>query len=190
MHMQEGNSRLSLLNKHKTLIVDASYVPIAIVSWQKAVSLVTAGKGESLELYPDLSVHSINFSVDLPAVLKVRSISRANRTINFNRWTVFARDNFKCCYCGKKFHPKELTLDHITPLSRGGEKSWENITSACMKCNHKKGCKTPKEANMVMHHRPHEPKWNPWFVFRITRCELIDLWKPWFYFKADRKEEV
>lgn len=56
-----------------------------------------------------------------------------------------------CQYCGKACEPSELTIDHIFPQSRGGSKtSWTNVTTACWKCNNKKGNKTPEEAGMEL----------------------------------------
>jgi 5-methylcytosine-specific restriction endonuclease McrA len=67
---------------------------------------------------------------------------------------VFLRDSFACQYCGAG---EELTFDHVTPRSRGGRTTWENIVTACARCNLGKGGRTPREAHMHPHRAPHRP---------------------------------
>jgi 5-methylcytosine-specific restriction endonuclease McrA len=71
-----------------------------------------------------------------------------------NRQKVFKRDEYQCVYCGSQ---KELTIDHVQPRSRGGRNTWTNLVTCCSKCNHKKGNKTPEEANMKLRRKPYEP---------------------------------
>ncbi|MEC8374816.1 MAG: HNH endonuclease [Pseudomonadota bacterium] len=73
-----------------------------------------------------------------------------------NRY-LFRRDSYLCMYCGQKFSPKRLTRDHIVPRSRGGKDSWTNVATACQRCNHAKGAKTPEEANMPLLAVPFRP---------------------------------
>jgi hypothetical protein len=95
----------------------------------------------------------------LPAVLKIhyyrRNRSRRTR-ISVSRTDVFARDNFECQYCGCS-NPPQLSVDHIIPSSRGGPWTWENLATACQRCNTKKGARTPAEANMQLRSEPKEP---------------------------------
>lgn len=48
-----------------------------------------------------------------------------------------------CHYCGQKFAPRELTMDHLVPLARGGTSTKNNLVPACKECNAKKKLKTP-----------------------------------------------
>lgn len=48
-----------------------------------------------------------------------------------------------CHYCGQKFKPTELTMDHLVPLARGGQSTKNNLVPACKECNAKKKLKTP-----------------------------------------------
>ncbi|MGQ9843987.1 MAG: HNH endonuclease [Spirochaetota bacterium] len=50
-----------------------------------------------------------------------------------------------CYYCGKKFKPSELTMDHVIPLSRGGYSEKINIVPCCKECNTKKNSLLPVE---------------------------------------------
>ena len=58
---------------------------------------------------------------------------------------LFRRDGQLCLYCGDKFSGAQLTRDHVLPLSRGGKDNWENVVTACYRCNNQKGSKTPEE---------------------------------------------
>ncbi|GGW87748.1 HNH endonuclease [Alteromonas halophila] len=73
-----------------------------------------------------------------------------------NRY-LFRRDNYLCLYCGQQFRPSLLTRDHIIPRSRGGKDNWTNVATACSRCNHAKGAKTPEEANMALLAVPFRP---------------------------------
>jgi 5-methylcytosine-specific restriction protein A len=53
-----------------------------------------------------------------------------------------------CHYCGKKFDPKQLTMDHIVPLSRGGLSNRKNVVPCCKDCNNKKKHLTPAEITL------------------------------------------
>ncbi len=43
-----------------------------------------------------------------------------------------------CHYCGEKFAPADLTMDHIVPIIRGGQSTKGNLAPACKPCNNKK----------------------------------------------------
>jgi 5-methylcytosine-specific restriction endonuclease McrA len=73
--------------------------------------------------------------------------------------TLFARDRNLCLYCGGQFARHELTRDHVVPLSRGGRDDWENVVTACIACNVKKGGRTPQEAHMPLLAVPYRPSW-------------------------------
>ncbi|MEZ4901376.1 MAG: HNH endonuclease [Spirosomataceae bacterium] len=67
------------------------------------------------------------------------------------RQNIFKRDGHRCVYCGTH---EDLTLDHVLPKSRGGRTSWDNLATACKRCNTRKGDRTPEEAFMPMNIRP------------------------------------
>jgi len=95
-----------------------------------------------------------------------------------SRREVFARDKFTCQYCGVK--GLTLTLDHVVPKHKGGPHLWENITSACIRCNHKKAGMTPVEAGMKLLSEPKAPRPNPYYIFRYYN--ILEEWEkfiPW-----------
>jgi 5-methylcytosine-specific restriction endonuclease McrA len=52
---------------------------------------------------------------------------------------IFDRDGNRCVYCGEQFVADELTLDHVQPRVRGGDRSEGNLVTACKACNTLKG---------------------------------------------------
>ena len=67
-----------------------------------------------------------------------------------------------CQYCNKRFAKSNLTLDHVVPKSRGGDKSWNNLVTSCASCNQNKADNTPYEAGMTLLKEPTPPKNNYW----------------------------
>ncbi len=146
---QEKKGKGSVL---KVLVLNASYEPLNITSWRRAIILVLKGKAEQVEhngkmLTPD---------VPLPLVIRLRSyVKIPYKEISLSRRNVLHRDNYTCQYCGDRRH--DLTIDHIVPRSRGGGDHWENVVAACLKCNVKKGDRTPRESNMPLMTVPKRP---------------------------------
>jgi 5-methylcytosine-specific restriction endonuclease McrA len=69
------------------------------------------------------------------------------------------RDTYTCQYCGDAPGHNHLTVDHVIPRSRGGRHDWENLVTACMRCNQRKGSQTPEEAQMELIRKPFEPSY-------------------------------
>jgi 5-methylcytosine-specific restriction endonuclease McrA len=68
---------------------------------------------------------------------------------------VLRRDHHHCAYCGGTAE----TVDHLVPLSRGGENTWLNTVAACLRCNNLKADRTPAEAAMSLAFKPTIPHW-------------------------------
>ncbi|MEC4985750.1 MAG: HNH endonuclease [Oscillatoria sp. PMC 1068.18] len=136
----------------KVLVLNASYEPLNITSWRRAVVLLLKGKAEQVEhngkyLYSEFP---------LPTVIRLRYYVRVPyKEIPLTRRNILERDEHSCQYCSYK--GDNLTLDHVIPRSRGGGDSWENIVTACVRCNVNKGNRTPKEASMPLKRQPRRP---------------------------------
>ena len=120
-----------------TLLLNSTYEPLRVVHWQKAIALLWQGKVEVLEVY-DREIHGISLSIKLPAVMRLLKLVRlkdSHRAVKFSRINIFTRDGYTCQYCSRKFRTEELTFDHVIPIAKGGKKTWENITTACWRCN-------------------------------------------------------
>jgi 5-methylcytosine-specific restriction endonuclease McrA len=89
--------------------------------------------------------------------------------VRLNRRNLYARDGNKCQYCGRRFPTSELSIDHVVPQSRGGENSWANLVCACVRCNARKGNKTPPEAGMDLVRTPRRPRTCPDRRIRLRR---------------------
>lgn len=143
------------------LLLNASYQPLRVISWQRAVTLVFSGKVEIIEEY-DHNIRSVSLVIKAPAVIRLLKFARVGRkSPPLTRTNILARDNFECQYCGKAMASRESTLDHVIPRSQGGRSSWDNLVCCCPTCNRKKGGRTPSQAGMHLRSNPHRPDWLP-----------------------------
>jgi 5-methylcytosine-specific restriction endonuclease McrA len=135
-------------------------------------------------------IRAVNFEIKVPRVIRLLFYDRLpKQTIRFNRRNIFARDANRCQYCGRRFPTSELSLDHVVPRSRGGETSWENIVCSCVKCNVKKGGRTPHEASMQLVRPPVRPKRSPLLSIKLGNPKY-ESWKTFLdnaYWSVDLK---
>lgn len=127
------------------------------------------------------TIHSVSSEYRAPAVLKMKKYIRPklHRKVRLSRENIFIRDNYECQYCGQSFPYRQLTLDHINPVSRGGGKYWENLVAACHSCNHKKSNRTPREARMPLKKKPVPLRWTPALDVRLRISAQHELWSPY-----------
>jgi len=166
-------------------IEDGSYANYDFESWRE----VSEARSRFKEPQQDW-IRAVNFEIQVPRVLRLLTYDRMpKQTIRFNRRNIFARDGNRCQYCGKKFPMSELSLDHVHPRSQGGETSWENIACCCVKCNVKKGGRTPEEANMHLIRKPVKPKRSPMLAIKLGNPKY-ESWKTFLdraYWSVDLK---
>lgn len=136
----------------KVLVLNASYEPLNITTWRRAIVLLLKGKAEQLEFQQ----HYIYAEFPIPTVIRLRYYVRVPyKEIPLTRRNILERDEHTCQYCDYK--GDNLTLDHVIPRSRGGKDTWENLVAACVRCNVNKGNRTPKEAHMLLKAEPRRP---------------------------------
>lgn len=143
----------------RVLLLNASWEPLRIVSWQRAILLYFSDKVEIVERF-EAVIRSPSVDFKLPSVIRLRRYiapKRHSKVLRFSRQHVFLRDGFKCVYCREAMSLKDLTLDHVIPVVRGGARTWSNIVSCCIPCNQKKGARTPQEAGFADFKLPKEP---------------------------------
>jgi len=140
---------------------------------------------EMSELRADLKqpsddwIKSVNFEIQVPRVIRLLHYDRLpRRTIRLSRHAIFARDGHRCQYCGRRFAPGQLSLDHVIPRSLGGTSTWENMVCACSRCNVRKGGKTPREARMSLCAKPSRPRWNPLLAAKLKNPKYRS-WAVW-----------
>jgi 5-methylcytosine-specific restriction endonuclease McrA len=122
-------------------------------------------------------IHTVRFQIAVPRIIRLVGYDKLPRQeVKFNRRNIYARDSNKCQYCGKKFSTTELSLDHVHPRSQGGRSTWENIVCCCVKCNVKKGGRTPEQARMHLITKPVKPKRSPVINIRLADARYSS-WK-------------
>lgn len=150
------------------LLLNASYEPLKVISWQRAITMIFMGKIEVVEEY-DHHIRSVSLIIKAPAVVRLlRFVQIGRKTPPLCRGNVLARDNFQCQYCTKVLPAKEATLDHVIPRSQGGKTTWINVVCCCPQCNRKKGGRTPLEARMPLLKKPVRPDWLPVLTVRLN----------------------
>jgi 5-methylcytosine-specific restriction endonuclease McrA len=141
----------------QVLVLNASYEPLSLVSVRRAIVLVLREKAELLEVTRQV-LRSSHTRIPVPLVIRlVHYVRLPHRTVPSTRAAVMLRDAYTCQYCGEIPGRNHLTVDHVLPRSRGGAHDWENLVSACTRCNQKKGSLTPDEAGMQLIRKPFEP---------------------------------
>lgn len=168
------------------LILNASFEPIHVVTWQRAIQLLFQGKVEVIE-ESDQEIRTVRFTMKMPAVLRLLSyvpLKNRKHIVRFSRANIFVRDQNTCQYCGDRFAKSALTLDHVIPIVQGGKKSWENIVTACKPCNQRKGGNTPQQAGMHLVRKPRRPTWLPMTTVQFGVSMTPERWK--IYLKLDR----
>jgi len=139
-----------------------SVLPLSVIDWQHCIKLVFLDKVSVIEEYHDWIIRSEHFSMKVPSVVVSKEYFKFKKSAKFSRSNLFLRDMFRCQYCGETFEYKELTIDHVVPRMEGGKTTWENCSTACKTCNHKKGHRIIK---------PIRPPYKP------DHFQLINLWK-------------
>jgi len=140
----------------QVLVLNASYEPLNVCTVKRAHVLVFKGKAEVLETL-DRPLRSATSTFVWPHVIRLVNYVRVPRRVQrkISRRALFARDGWRCVYCGST--AGRLTLDHVIPRSRGGGSVWENVVTSCSPCNLRKGNMTPAEARMFPSQAPVQP---------------------------------
>lgn len=139
----------------QVLLLNYDYTYLGMVSWRKAVKLISKKKVEVLK-YAEEVIRTVEIEFILPKVIKLLYfIQRVHKmSMTYSKRVVFVRDNHACVYCGGT---ERLTVDHVIPKARGGKTTFENTVACCFACNNKKGNKTLFESGMVLRKKPHAP---------------------------------
>ena len=175
----------------QTLVLNATYEPLRVVPWQKAITLLFQGKVEVIAVY-DREIRGVTVRVRLPSVLRLLRHVRMKRSfadVPFSRANVYARDEHTCQYCGHRFPPSQLTFDHVIPVARGGRKEWENIVTCCIPCNRRKGGRTPEQAGMHLIRIPKRPDKAPAIRITIGLRNAPESWRDYFYWNVELDDE-
>ena len=177
IHVVSARRAFCLLCKGQAEVVhveDGSYQAYDFEGWREFSALkLAAGERDPAEDW----IAAVNFEIQVPRVVRLLDYDRVPRnSVKFSRRNVFLRDEHRCQYCGRQYGIHNLSLDHVVPRSRGGLTTWENIVAACLRCNVKKGGRTPREAGMALHRSPAKPTQNPVLAHQV-RSQKYACWK-------------
>jgi len=176
VHVVSARRAFALLCKEIAEVVDVNenqFESYDFESWKE----VSAFKRRFEESEHDDWVRTISFEIQVPRVIRLLGYDRLpRRKVQFNRRTIFARDDSRCQYCGKRHPTSELSLDHVIPRAAGGPTTWENVVCACTNCNKRKGGRTPAQAGMKLIRPARKPRRSPVLVLKM-RSPKYRSWK-------------
>lgn len=148
-------SRPRMVLSERTLVLNVTYQPLSITSVRRALLLVLAGKADVVHTRPGV-IRSPRMTMSVPSIVRLTYHARApyRRRAPLHRRAVFARDAYRCQYCGSRAE----CIDHIHPRSRGGEHTWENVVACCRACNVGKGDSLLSEGRYRLRRPPYAPE--------------------------------
>ena len=169
-----------------TLVLNKNWLPVRVCSVRRALTLVfkelASVIGENYAVYDfsawaslevesdDICIRSVTYRLRAPEVIVLRRCDRFLRPrVAFSRRNLFRRDRHTCQYCGETYSVDNLSIDHVTPRSRGGDSNWTNCVVACIRCNAKKGDRTLDQAGMRTMRPPVEPSPHMALVYQMGR---------------------
>jgi 5-methylcytosine-specific restriction endonuclease McrA len=165
-----------LINDHAEVIHNESdiFANYDFGSWRELSAIWAEEKNP-----PDDWLRSVRFEILVPRVIRLLHYDRLPKLkLNPSRQAIFARDGYRCQYCGRTFPLGQLSLDHVVPQRDGGKSTWENMVCACRKCNVKKGGRTPRDARMKLLTKPIRPRMSPLIVRKMQEPKY-QTWITW-----------
>lgn len=186
----------------RVLVLNKVYVAVRVITVRRAFAMLCRGMAEIIhvedgqyvnydfESWAEVSefrrryepeqhdwVRTVRTEIAVPRIIRLLGYDRLPaQRVKLNRRNLFARDRSQCQYCGQHFPTSELTLDHVTPRTQGGGDTWENLVCACVRCNARKGGRTPDQARMRLIRKPVRPKRNPLITLKLGN-EKYQSWK-------------
>ena len=171
--------------KRKILVLNADFQPFKFCNWKVGlIQTIVEGKDGCypVEYYDEwVILDSGGREYQIPAVIALKKYVKAGeKRAAYTKTNVFTRDLMTCQYCGERFKKSELTVDHVIPRSRwkvlgnkGKTSCYENIVTACIPCNSRKGSMTCKEADMHPIIKPVEASRREIFIKRLRLMEVV-----------------
>ncbi|KAA0216006.1 MAG: HNH endonuclease [Leptolyngbya sp. PLA3] len=186
----------------KVLVLNRVYVALRVITARRAFALLVRDAAEIVhveqghyynytltswlevsqlarQFEPDAHdwVRTVRMHIAVPRVIRLLGYDRVpDEGVKLNRRNLFARDRNRCQYCGRLYTTSELSIDHVTPRAHGGPDTWDNLVCACLRCNARKGGRTPDQAGMKLVRKPVRPKRNPLITVRLG-SDKYQSWK-------------
>jgi 5-methylcytosine-specific restriction endonuclease McrA len=141
----------------QVLVLSSTYQPLYTCGVERAIRLMYLGKAVSVK---DSEQLIRSPSVVIPVPMAIRLLVKAvfvryHEQARPTRQAVMRRDQHTCQYCGAH---NNLTIDHLVPRARGGKDTWENLVTACVECNNRKGDRKPEAVGMHLMRQPKAPR--------------------------------
>ena len=182
------------LSQFPALVLNAdfrplSYLPLSLWSWQEAVKASFQDRVNIIAEYEE-EVHSPSMTLTLPSVIALKDYVPMNRTPAFTRFNVFLRDHFRCQYCSIKLPAQDLTFDHVLPRAKGGKTSWDNVVTACQKCNLKKGSRLLQHSGLHLIKDARRPSYHQLQDYgrRFPPNFLHESWTDYLYWDVELED--
>ena len=143
---------------NKALVIDTeTYVTYSWKDWVK----VEVNNGDKF-------IRVCSGKIKAPKVIVLKDYDKMPAfKVKLTRKNLLLRDDYRDQYTGEILTPKDATIDHVWPRSRGGKTEWTNVVICSKKTNTKKGNRTPKEAGLKLLRQPYEPVWSYFFLAHI-----------------------
>lgn len=192
MQMTENAMRAQLLDR-SALVLNRSWMPVHVTTVRRALCMMVRDVArvvapDTLAVYTFSDwvqlmdpptrdyVRSPSIRIPVPEVVVLKGYDRVPcHEAPFTRRNLFLRDDFTCQYCGRKGSPDRLSIDHVTPRSRGGRTTWENCVLACVSCNARKADRALKDSGLRLMRQPTRPRWTPYLNLRPS--QQLDSWR-------------
>ncbi len=170
------------MNFKRTLCLNADYQPIQIISSKVAIKSYFKGKCQILEEYEDEYFHTPTTKYAVPSIIRLTEYKKVKyRKVPFTRRNIYLRDDYRCAYSGEKIeNPKDLSIDHVHPVSKGGKNTWTNVVTCHQTVNEQKGDKILGEDPEV-EHLPVPKPYRPHYLLLMQRGRIPESWKPYLY---------
>ena len=173
--VESGSQMVPILVAAPVLVLNLNYVPINVCTVRRAVVLVVKGKAELLENHRS-QIRTVDRMIDAPSIIRLSYlVKRPFLPRKLSKKEIFLRDRYTCQYCSKK--AQDLTLDHVVPRRQHGPHTWENVVTACTRCNLRKAGRTPAEAKMRLVTVPRAPDPNPYLI--LQNRVILEEWQPY-----------
>ncbi len=151
---------------------DGSFANYDLITWAQLSELQRTFEPDNHDW-----VRTVRFDIAVPRIIRLIGYDKLpQQRVKLNRRNLFARDHNQCQYCGHRFPTSELSIDHVIPRTQDGPDTWQNLVCACVRCNSRKGGRTPAQANMHLIRQPIEPKRNPLISIKLDN-EKYASWK-------------
>lgn len=148
----------------RVLRLNKTGLPVAWITREEAATICVKGQmvwslgDDAFLMRGGINLSGEQSVLSLPSILACSGeIEKPKLVPALSNRTLFRRDDHFCMYCGNQFTDKQLTRDHVLPVSQGGINQWNNVVAACQRCNNHKGGRTPEQASMKLLAIPFTP---------------------------------